>query len=77
MVIYLTHPEHGSKVATCEEEAVYDEANGWKRQEVAALFKPAEPSQLDTLRQEYERRFGTRPHHRKTAETLKTELEVA
>jgi hypothetical protein len=31
MVIYLQHPEHGRKVATLEEEALYDEKNGWTR----------------------------------------------
>jgi len=30
-IIYLRHPVHGSKVATMEAEATYDEANGWKR----------------------------------------------
>lgn len=31
MVIYLRHPEHGEKVACAEQEAVLDEAKGWKR----------------------------------------------
>ena len=31
MVIYLKHPKHGTKVATMELEAAYDETNGWKR----------------------------------------------
>lgn len=30
-IIYLTHPVHGAKVATLEQEAVNDEANGWVR----------------------------------------------
>jgi len=30
-VIYLTHPVHGAKVATMEQEAEYDERNGWAR----------------------------------------------
>lgn len=29
--IYLKHPQHGTKVAIVEQEAVYDEANGWVR----------------------------------------------
>ena len=37
-VIYMEHPEHGSKVATMEEEAVYDEQNGWVR------YNPETPS---------------------------------
>lgn len=35
MHIYLEHPRHGQKVAISEQEAVYDEKNGWKR------FSPA------------------------------------
>jgi hypothetical protein len=31
MVIYLTHPLHGAKVATMDIEADADEANGWTR----------------------------------------------
>jgi len=31
MVIYLSHPVHGRKVATMEEEAIFDEQNGWTR----------------------------------------------
>ena len=33
-VIYLRHPEHGTKVACLEAEAVYDEKNGWVRVDV-------------------------------------------
>jgi hypothetical protein len=31
MVIYLTHPIHGAKVATLDAEAEADEKNGWVR----------------------------------------------
>ena len=31
MNIYLKHTIHGTKVATMEQEAVYDEKNGWVR----------------------------------------------
>ena len=33
-IIYLKHPDHGTKVATMEAEAEYDEAQGWKRYEL-------------------------------------------
>jgi len=36
MPIYLRHPTHGTKVASIEMEAQYDEQNGWSR------FDPAE-----------------------------------
>ena len=31
MTIYLRHLEHGTKVATMEQEAEYGEQNGWVR----------------------------------------------
>ena len=30
-IIYLKHPTHGTKVATMEAEAEFDEKNGWER----------------------------------------------
>ena len=36
-MIYLRHPDHGTKVATMELEAIYDEENGWVR------YTPGEP----------------------------------
>jgi hypothetical protein len=30
-IIYLSHPTHGTKVATIEMEAQFDEKNGWVR----------------------------------------------
>lgn len=37
-IIYLQHPTHGVKVATMEEEAIYDEEYGWVR------YNPAAPA---------------------------------
>ena len=39
-VIFLTHPNHGAKMATMEEEAVYDEQHGWTR------YNPDTPSEV-------------------------------
>lgn len=38
MIIYLTHPLHGAKVATMDLEAEADEKNGWTR------YNPETPS---------------------------------
>ena len=38
MVIYLSHPVHGRKVATMDLEADFDEKNGWMR------YNPDTPS---------------------------------
>lgn len=85
-VIYLDHPKHGSKVACSEIEAVADEKNGWARRQVAALLQSSqapvnalirtEPDadELASLRLRYEAKFGTKPHHKKSAATLRAEL---
>ena len=39
MIIYLTHPIHGAKVATMDLEAEADEKNGWTR------YNPDTPSE--------------------------------
>ena len=41
MVIYLTHPIHGAKVATMHLEAEMDEKNGWTR------YNPDTPSETE------------------------------
>jgi hypothetical protein len=41
MVIYLTHPVHGAKVATMDLEAEMDEKNGWTR------YNPDTPSESE------------------------------
>lgn len=81
--IYLRHDIHGTKVAIAEAEAEADEKNGWKRYDVAAILKPrsdakphVEDSEMEKLREEYEAKFGKRPHHKKNLETLKAELEA-
>jgi hypothetical protein len=30
-LIYLSHPDHGNKIANMEQEAEFDEQNGWTR----------------------------------------------
>jgi len=39
MNIYLRHPRHGTKIATLELEAKYDEKSGWVR------YNPSTPEQ--------------------------------
>jgi len=76
MVIYLKHPKHGSKVAICDAEAEYDEKNGWVRYNPDTPSAPVEAApEIEELREKWETKHGSKPHHRKTAETLRKELE--
>ena len=43
-MIYLRHPVHGTKVATFEEEAIFDESHGWVRYDPATGVTPAAPT---------------------------------
>jgi hypothetical protein len=57
-MIYMRHPVHGTKVATMEAEANYDETNGWSR------YTPGEAPPSDTSEPVNElapRRRGRRP----------------
>lgn len=86
-VIYLKHEQHGTKVACAEEEAVADEKKGWKRYEVAAILKPSSDmkkapvaevsNELAQAREQYQAKFGRAPHHKKSLETLKAEIEAS
>jgi hypothetical protein len=41
-IIYLKHPDHGTKVATMDAEAEHDEQNGWERYELDTQPTPVE-----------------------------------
>lgn len=59
MVIYLTHPVHGTKVAISDVEAEADEKNGWSR------YNPDTPAEAAPVNELAVRRRGRPP---KTAE---------
>jgi hypothetical protein len=45
--IYLQHPRHGAKVAISEDEAVYDETEGWTRYDPVSA--PPQPAKLEDV----------------------------
>jgi hypothetical protein len=59
MVIYLTHPIHGAKVANLEAEAVADEKNGWTRYNLDTPSEPEEASNTLVLKRKYTRKGET------------------
>jgi hypothetical protein len=48
-IIYLTHPDHGTKVATMELEAEFDEKNGWVRYTDDTLSEEVIAAPVNTL----------------------------
>ncbi len=77
-VIYMKHPQHGTKVATAEAEADADEKNGWVRFDIMALettkADAADIHDIDVLRKKYEDKHGTKPDGRWKADRLLMEL---
>jgi hypothetical protein len=46
-IIYLSHPVHGTKIATMDAEAEYDEENGWVRytHDTPSISQEVEPAE--------------------------------
>ena len=59
-IIYLSHFIHGTKVATLEAEAEYDEKHGWVRYNPATVSEPDEPVQDELVQNELIKRKYTR-----------------
>ena len=55
MHIYMRHPVHGTKVATMEEEAIFDEEHGWMR------YTPGEQPAAVHTNELVSRRRGRKP----------------
>jgi hypothetical protein len=43
VIVYLRHPQYGTKVATLDQEVRDDEENGWER------FDPTAPLSVETV----------------------------
>jgi hypothetical protein len=59
MVIYLTHPLHGAKVATMDLEAEADEKNGWVRYNPDTPSAPEEAANILVAKRKYTRKGET------------------
>jgi hypothetical protein len=58
-IIYLQHPVHGTKVATMDLEAEFDEQNGWLRYNPGTPSAPEAAAPANEL--EVKRRRGRPP----------------
>ena len=60
-LIYLAHPVHGRKIATMDQEAVFDEANGWTRYNPETPSDSEEAAPVNTLgiKRKYTRKVET------------------
>jgi len=66
-VIHLQHPTHGTKVATLDIEADYDEQHGWTR------YNPDTPSTVEEVAPEVDDApVARRGRRKKTEESVET-----
>jgi len=65
-IIYLRHPVHGDKVAIAEQEAEFDEQNGWERYNPDTPSAPEAAAPVNEL--EPKRRRGRPPVEAATPE---------
>jgi hypothetical protein len=66
MHIYLHHPVHGTKIATMEEEAIFDEEHGWERYTPGTLSASNATAQKNDLVSR--RRRGRPPNEEVTSD---------
>ena len=57
-VISLTHPGHGAKVAISEQEAIYDEMNGWMRYDPTTPVQAADEDDVEVVNELAPKRRG-------------------
>ena len=57
-VIYLVHPVHGAKVAISDQEAIYDEMNGWMRYDPDTPVEAADEDEDEIINELAPKRRG-------------------
>ena len=82
MIIRMAHPLHGEMDVYTESEVTVNEKNGWKRrQDVPAVEQSPEKSAdvsvvvMEALAEQYEAKFGKKPHHRMSQSTIEAKLK--
>lgn len=74
----MIHPRHGVTHAVGS-EIEWNMKNGWVIEEEPITKKPLPPvdttQDLEQLRTKWQAKFGSKPHHKKTAKTLQNELD--
>ena len=81
MIIHMVHPLHGEMDVYTEAEVTANEKNGWKR-----FIKPEIPAvenvqkmnvqEVNTsLAEQYQTKFGKKPHHRMSQSTIEAALK--
>ena len=81
MIIRMTHPLHGEMDVYTEAEVTANQKNGWKlyetvKETVSETSKVVEKNTSEiTIAEQYEAKFGKKPHHRMSQSTIEAALK--
>lgn len=76
-MIYMTHPQHGSMYCYLDAEVEINKKNGWVVAEEKPVLQSHHPDEAPvmSLADQYEEKFGKKPHHRLKQETIRNALK--
>ena len=72
---YMSHPKHGRMPVYSQTEIDYNAKNGWVLDEEKPVLQVAYPVSRETMIEQYEAKFGKKPHHRMKQETIENALK--
>lgn len=80
MMVYMTHPQHGTTIVYVAAEVESNKLNGWIVQEEKELavkieVAPEIASQELSLNERYFEKFGKYPHHRLSEKNIEIALK--
>lgn len=81
MMVYMTHPLHGAMHVYTDAEVETNKKNGWEVIEPIKTVKFLEariaeiPAEIKSLAEQYEEKFGKKPHHRLSEKNIEIALK--
>ena len=77
-MILMSHPQHGFMNVYTDQEVILNEKQGWKKVEVPAVenVQKMNVQEVNTsLAEQYQTKFGKKPHHRMSQSTIEAALK--
>lgn len=71
----MTHEDHGTHICYTDADVKACEKVGWAKDPALSRQLAGEPMVDKSLVEKYTEKFGVKPHHRMSAETIKAKLE--
>lgn len=71
----MTHEDHGTHICYTDAEVKACESVGWKKDPALSRSLSGEPMVEKSLVDKYVEKFGVKPHHRMSAETIQAKLD--